>query len=430
MSEGTLWLSRERMSKKRDRVGRILFMVSVMLLGRANLARAIDMQILARNRLTVSDNIERATVGQEIEGYLLTMEGDFNLSGDMGNGTVDMLVGGGMETLKSDEFSDADNYRFRLNIRVPWATTGFVEGSAGYSEETEDPELTDINQGRFRTRRSNVGIAAGRRSSQTFQWQANVNARTERRIDRDLEETLGDLGWDIALDRRHSLTFDVGYRHGTEAVEGDSWTGPFLILNLTRQSDRLTSTGFRIDWEGLQLKMDDGTRDVSDMVSITAHYAVEMPLGWSFTSDLGLDGIKPVVDERRWEPRIEILLERLADRRVQFDGSLSILSSIQDPAEDQISWTRDSQVQTGLRWNLTSNYVVEPRVQYRYAELFGNGIADRKDKTLLFEVGTRWSPSRIWSLDVDVVSETIESSESANDLAENRLDLTLSGTFF
>ena len=57
-------------------------------------------------------------------------------------------------------------------------------------------------------------------------------------------------------------------------------------------------------------------------------------------------------------------------------------------------------------------------------------IADRKDKTLLFEVGTRWSPSRIWSLDVDVVSETIESSEPTNDLAENRLDLRLSGTFF
>ncbi len=411
-------------------MGRVLFLVSVMLLGMSNMAKAIDMRILARNRLTVSDNINRAPTGQETEGYLLTMEGDFNLLGDLGSGTVDFLVGGGTETLKSDDFSNADSYRFRLNVRFPWASTGYVEGSANSSEETEDPELADINQARLRTRRSNMSLAAGGRSMQTFQWQANVSAGTERRIDRDLEETRGDLGWDITLDRRHSLIFDVGYHQGMEAVEGDSWTGSSLTLNLTNQTDRLISTGYRIEWESLQLKKDDGTRELSDMVSIIAHYAVEMSSDWSFTGDMGMDGIKPIVGERRWEPRVDVRLESMTDRRVQFDGSLSISTSVQDPAEDQIAWTRDSQIQTGLEWGVARNYVVGPRVQYRYAELFGNGIADRTDKTLFFKIGTRWSPSRTWSLDVDVVSETIESSEPANDLAENRLDLRLSGIFF
>ena len=222
---------------RRARVAKIIILVCVMLMGMTNMAMALDLQLLSGNRVTVSDNIDRASTGLETEGYLLTVEGDLTLSGDIGSGTLDVLVGGGMETLKSDDFSDSDNYRFRLNVRFPWTTTGYIEGSAGSSEETEDPEFTDINQARLRTRRFNVGLEAGRRSSQKFQWNAGVNAETERQLDRDQAESRVDLGWDFVLDRKRSLAVEVGVNQGTEDIAGDSWIGSSLTLDLTRQTD-------------------------------------------------------------------------------------------------------------------------------------------------------------------------------------------------
>ncbi|MDF1525856.1 MAG: hypothetical protein RRA15_06505 [bacterium] len=410
--------------------GMTMCLVCAMVLGVADMATALDFQLLGRSRLTVSDNIDRAPVGQEIEGYLLTMEGDLNISGEPGTGTVNFLAGGGVETRKSDDFSNSDNYRFRLNMRFPWATTGYVEGSANFSEETENPELGDINQGRLRTRRSNVSVGAGRRSSQTFQWHGNVDARTQRNIDLDLEETRGGLGWGLTLNRRRSLTIDVGYHEGSDAVEADSWTGSSLSFNMTNQTDRSTSTGYRLDWESSQLERSDGAREHSNMVSVVALYVVEMSTDWTFTSEVGVDGIKPIVDERRWEPRVELGVTGLPDRRVQFDSSLSVFSSIRDPEEGDVAWTRAGQIQAGLMWNLTSAYSVEPRIQYRYAEVYGNAAADRTDITWFFELAMSWSPSRTLSLEAAAVSETIDSTEAFRDLSENRLDLTLSAAFF
>ena len=382
---------------------------------------------------TVSDNIGRQARGLETEGYLIVIEGEFGLSGGLGSGTMDLVVGGGLETYKSDKVSHADNYNVQFNIRVPWTATGYVEGSGRSQEGTEEPKLTDINQTRVRTRRSTVGLAAGRDVTPTFKWSTGVNTITESRFDRELTESRVDLNWDRALSRSTSLAFEGSFNQGTEDIAGDSWTGSYFTLDKTKRIGSLSLLGFRIEWENLRLKKDDGTKELSDVVSFVARYVEETRSGWTYTSELGMDGIRPIVDERLWEPRAEISLSSRRERRVQFNSSLSTSSSLQDPVdqlEQEIAWTRESQFRAGLKWSLNRTFVIEPLVRYFRAELFSNTAADAVNRTLAFQVGTRWSISRIWSLDTAAVSEIVEGSDPANDLAEKSLRLTLSGQFF
>jgi hypothetical protein len=251
----------------------------------------------------------------------------------------------------------------------------------------------------------------------------------EKRFDRDLEELLGEVGWDVKLDRRRSLAVDVDFNRGTDDFDGNSWTGSSVSVDIQRRLDRVTSGGYKLAWEGQNFKRAGGTSEWSDMVSGVVYYEIEMSSGWSYKSELGVDGIKPIVDDRRWEPRAELGLSSTPGRRVQLHGSLSTSSSIQDPVEDQVAWTRDSQVRAGLVWSVSRTYTVEPSARFRYAELFGNGIADRTDETVILRVGTRWVPARNWSLALNAQTEERTSSQGSYDLSENRLELSLSGTF-
>jgi hypothetical protein len=393
-------------------------------------SNAWEVQTRLMSMTTFSDNIDRAPSGLETEGYLLTAGGEINVSGDLGAGTVDLRMDGGLETLKSAEVSEEENFRVRLNTRFPWTTTGYIEGSASSSEKTEDPEFTDVNQARVRTRSSSVGLEAVRRSTSSFQWNAGVIAVTERRLNLKFEESRGDLGWDFVLKQNRSLAVEVGVNQGTEDIEGDSWVGFSMTLDVTKQTDRLTSFGYRIDWEDTQVEKIDGTRELTDMVSAVTHITVDRPSGWSLTGEVGMDGIKPITDQRLWEPRALVSLKSAPGRRIQFDGLLSTSSSIETPIESNVAWTRNSQLGTGIQWNVSRTYVVEPRFQIGFAELFGHGITDRSDSTQILSVETRWSLSKSWKLNIAAVSETIDSSEPSRNLAENKLDLSLSGTLF
>jgi hypothetical protein len=414
---------------KRGWLTRIFILTGVIILGLVSTSNAMEVRFRANNMLTVSDNIHRAPSGLEMSGSRLIMQGDLNLSGDLGAGSVDLDVGGGWETLKNGGSSDSDNYNFQLNVDIPWSDTGYLRGMASTADETEEPEITDISQVRVRTRTSELGLEIGKRATPTFSWRTALNNRTESRFDRDLDESRAELGWDISLDRKRQLTLDVGFENGTEDVDEDSWTGSSLSIDIRRRSDRVTTGGYRLEWEDQDLEKSNGTNERSDMVSAIAYYELKMSSGWSFTSELGVDGIKPIVDERSWEPRAEVRLSSALNRRVQLDGSLSTFSTIQDPLEDQVSWTRDSQVRAGLAWSVSRTYTVEPSVQFRYAELFGNGIPDRTDETFILRVGTRWIPARNWSVSLNGHTEERTSSQGSFDLSESRLELNFSGTF-
>jgi hypothetical protein len=154
------------------------------------------------------------------------------------------------------------------------------------------------------------------------------------------------------------------------------------------------------------------------------------PTGWSFSSDLGLDGIKGPLDDTRWETHIMLTLSSAPGTRFRLNTSLSSISTIPDPFDDErIAWTRDNRARAGLAWSVTRLYTIEPIIQFRLLDLSGNGIANRSDETLLMRLETRWAFANSWSIELSAQTEDRTSSQVSYDLYENRLELRISGTF-
>jgi hypothetical protein len=405
-------------------------LTALIILGHPGLSRAVDVQFRAQSTAISSDNINRALKGFEKEGYLLALESDATISGEVGLWDWNLVVGGGWESQDTGEASDNVNSYILVNARTPWLNTGYVGGSAGLSDAIEEPEVTDIIQERLRTRMSEVSVEAGMQTSPAFSWRALAGNRREVRPDRDLDESRGEIGWNMALDARRSLIIDTGLNSGTDDFDENSWTGSSVSLDFRTQENRYSSRGYKLLWEEQTLKQSVGPSGRSELLSALYYYGMEGPTGWSFSSDLGLDGIKGPLDDMRWETHIMLSLTSAPGTRFRLSTSLSSISIIPDPFDDErIAWTRDNQVQAGLAWNVTRLYTIEPIIMFRFLELYGNGIANRTDETLLVRLETRWILANSWSVELNAHTEDRTSSQVTYDLYENRLELRISGTF-
>jgi hypothetical protein len=425
-------LSRKMINKLRTQSAKILILTAVIILGLAGISNAAEVQFEARNMIITSDNIHRAPAGDPLEmsGYHLVIQGDLILSSDLGAGKkLELGAGAGWESIGNGGIINSDIFDFRLNLNIPLSGTGYVEVVASTSDRTEEPELTDVSQVRVRTRASEIELKIEKEASPKFSWWVGLSNRTERRFDRNFVESQFEMGCDLALDRRRSLIAEAEFSEGTEEVEEDSWTSYLVSIDFPQQFDRITSGGYRVAWEDQKLEQADGTSDWSNMLSAVAYYEMEMSSGWWFSSELGVDGIKPVVVDRRWEPRAMLDLGSSPERRLRVAGGFSTSSTLMDPFEDQVAWTRDSQLHGRLIWSVSRTYTVEPSVQFVFADLFGNGIADRTDETMILRVASQWVPARDWSIDLNAHREERISSQSVYDLFENRLELILSVTF-
>ena len=401
--------------------------------GTVSMSVAYDVEIRSMSTATVSDNIGRKTSGLETDGYLLTTAADFNITGEVGSGTMDLVVGGGLEYYESDRVSNSSDYNFQLNLRFPWTTTGFVELSAGSGEGTEEPKVTDMDQSRVRTAKNTLGVKAGRGVTRTFKWETGVSTLTEERYDSDLKETSVNLKLDRRLSAISTLAFEATYGKGTEDVAQNKWTETLVTLGLSNRRTSLSSSGYRLEWETLDLTKGDGSNDLSNMISLVMHYTRETRKGWTYSSELGIDGIKPVVDDRFWEPRAELGLSSQRGRRIEFDSFLITKPFLQDPvdqADQEIAWSRDTQFQAVLKWHLSRTFLIEPIARYRYAQFNSYTVEDTIDRTVLFQLGCKWSFSKTWVLEVAAVTETIDSSDPLNSLAENSLRMNIGGQVY
>jgi len=403
-------------------------MVSV--LGSATDTSAMEVSFRAENMVTASDNINRAPKGQELEGYLLSMQGGLNFSGEVGSGTGDLYVGGGWETLDDGDVADSDVFRLNLNLEMPWSETGYVRANLNSSDATEEPDITDVDQARVRTRRTGKRLEAGKRGTATLAWRMALSNQTEKRFDRDLDENEMNIGWDFGVNPRKKLLVNLGFKEGTEEVDGESWDGSTAALDLRTQHNSITSSGYRINWEGQKIERGSGPDNQTDKVGLDFYYETVTPSRWSFSSRLGMEAVKPPSGDRRWEPRAELTLESRPERNFQMRTELSSLVAIQDPREEEVAWTRDTRLRLAGTWRVTRSYTVEPSVQLRQAELFGNNITDRTDETVILRIATRWVPARDWSIQLNAQNENKDSTQAAFDLKESRIELTFAGAFF
>jgi len=409
---------------------RVFTLVVVIVLGIVNTSEAVEIGFKAENMVTVSDNINRDSSGLEKSGSKLLLRGDLDLSGRLGSSTVGLGIGGGWESVDNGGTTNTDNFSFNLNVNTPWTPTGYLEGSATIVDETAEPEITDIKQQRVRTRTSTISLGIGKQATPTFGWKAGLSNRTESRIDLDLDESRTELSGDFKLGRKRRLVVDTGFTKGTEDLDGESWTGSTVSLDINIQSVRFTSRGYGIAWENLKLEQEDGTQDSSDKITAKTYFVMQISPEWSATSDLGLDSIRPSSEKRRFEPHVQLGLSGRLNPRLGLEGRISSSALLQDPDDDQVAWTRDSQLQAWFVWNASKTYTVEPGVQFRNAKYFGNEIADSSAETRVLKIETRWIPIRNWTIGLNAQTETRNATQKVYDFSEDRLELSLSGILF
>jgi len=417
-------------SRERIWTIRVILMVTVMVLGLVSVSKAVEVHLDVRNRVTISDNINRSSLGSEREGYLLATEGDLSFSTAVGLGTADMLIGGGWETLDDGRVSDSDNYRFGLKLTLPWSRTGHLLGSIDSSDGTQEPDITDINQERVRTKSVEKRLEVGNHAAVNASWQLALRNYTEERYDSDQEENDIVLSYEVGLDRLNTLLASVGFVEGEEKMQGDTWTRSSASFELQRSQSPVTSKGYRATWESqktVRLAESDFT---TNKLGLIAYYMTTTRSGMTFSGDVGIDIIHPRSVERRWEPHTRAEVLGPPERTFQPKGSLFSAATLADPLDYRIDWTRDTQIQGGGAWRVTRNYTVEPIIIYRLAEYHGNNSANKTDETRILRLETRLNLVQDWRIELSAQREELSSSQAIYDLRENRIEMSVTGVIF
>lgn len=407
----------------------VSILVFAIVLGLAETSKAVDLEFGMESVAIASDNIDRGPVSEATEGYLLSLDGDLTISSDVGASRTSFSLGGGWETKEAEVVSNSRNYHVQLTSKIPWSSTGYVQGLAAASEGIGEPDLTDISQVRVRSKTSELSFEVGRQTSPTFKWNTGMKRETEDRYDRDFDELQTKLGWEKGLDRTRTLLVNMDLTRGNEKIEGDEWSGSSALLDLRRRTESVALTGYQLAWEGVRLDQKDGTSGWSEVLTMLFHYEMGTAKKWSFSSDLGMDGLKTAGEERRWEPHASVDAGSSKEKRLRVSTSLSAISNIQDPTEDQYSWTRNTQGRAAVAWRITRTITTEPSVRVLTAELFGIDSVDRTDKVTILGVETKWLPDRDWSVAINGYSEERKSSDGTFDLTETRIELRVSGLF-
>jgi hypothetical protein len=257
-----------------------------------------------------------------------------------------------------------------------------------------------------------------------------VTNNTEKRYDRDKEENEAVLIYEVGLDRINSLVTSVGLVDGEEKMNNDTWTRSSVLVDIQRNQSPVTSKGYRITWESQNTNEGAGAHFRTHKLGMLTYYKTELKTGMTYSSEVGMDVIRPRTDDTRLEPYIKVDLLGSPERPVQTKGSLYSAATLADPLEDRAGWVRDTQVQGSIAWRVTRTYTVEPIVRYRLAEIHGNNTASRTDETRILRLETRLNLLGDWLIELNTQTEEVSSSQAAYDLLETRFELSIAVTIF
>ncbi|MDF1536358.1 MAG: hypothetical protein P1S46_07640 [bacterium] len=396
--------------------------------GAADMAMALDVSLTGRADYTASDNIERASAGSEISGTILTQTVGLEITEPWGPKTLDLLIEGGWETVEAATLNNEEISRFRLGAHLPWSSTGAADLSIETSRETVPPDPDELNQGRLLTDRSLAVINLVSRNSPISGWEIGLSARTEEREDRDLKESVSVLTMSTAIDRTHSIEWIVGLTDGEDAALGNSWVEDEASIALNRRLSASSSMVYRLRWDGSRIEEADTGIERSQRIGAGVTYRWQSSSQWQQEYGVFIDQVTTGNDERFTEPGVQVAVGGDLTREARLTVSANFETRLPDPLSDQVTWSKNATLQTGVAWTAARNLSVEPVVFYRRTELFGDETVDRDDVTTSCQVSMIWQPGPRWSAGLTALSEVRNSSDEAYDLSENRIGINLSGT--
>lgn len=402
----------------------------LVLMGMASSASGLDIAATARIGATVSDNINRYPSGFEESGSLLTQGVGIRVSGEEQRRSFLLSLDGGWETLESKSESSSEQiYRIDGSFNLPLTRTGRLEGTVGATRGTVTPDEDDPDQGRTLSKETRAGLLVGNDISVVSRWEAGVDARWEDREDLELEETSGRVQWWRDLSRIRTFSVEMSGLDGSDEFERTSWQGLSAALDLTERLSTSSSRTFRLDWEEMVLEEEDGSETTSWMVGLEAGYESQSGSGWSHEGSIGISRFDSSSGEETWEPSGSFSVEKNLSRTTVAEAGVDLRTRMRDPRDDEVEWIRQGRLTAGLMWTLSRKFSVGPRVSYLHEDITGREVPDREDQTLIARVDARWTPYTTWLMEFGVVVEKQESTDPAEELTENRVEIRASSLF-
>jgi hypothetical protein len=214
-----------------------------------------------------------------------------------------------------------------------------------------------------------------------------------------------------------------------EIIEDSTWEEFYGVISITDQLGPVVSISYGIDFDTYHFENAEGERGRSYKIGGQVLHEAEGASGWTYSNRMGIDHLITSSGDRSWEPRAEVSASGPLTRTLEANATLSSLAELEDPLGADTGWTRNSQLEAGLIWNVFRTFSIEPAGMYLYQNVHNEDEVEREDKTLIFEVNTRWTPLEEWLLELRGVVERRNSTDSFRDLEERRLELNLVTTY-
>lgn len=398
-------------------------------LANAGIPSALDLDLTTTNSFTASDNIQRASEGNEVSGTISSQLVGLGISGAWSpDGSIDMLVEGGWETVDGETMETEDIMRLRIDAEVPWSATGGWSLSARRSRETDTPDPGALDQRRLLTERSQAVLGVKGAAGSSSRWSVDLSAREEERTGRRLTEYRSGLQWSGPLGRRWSLGLETSLTEGEDEVPGSEWRNEEATLALTRRLSTVSTLACTLQWTGSLIEEEGSDRLDSGKVGAQISIRRQTSPAWSHYYALGADRLKTAREEIITEPRGEITIQGKLSRTTALDLGALVQTRLSDPLDDDPSESRSADIKTGLTWIPHRRVFVEPSASWGRSELLGDG-STRDDETVSYGVGVRWEPGPSWRVGLGVLAQERDSTDDAYDLTENRFNVSISGSF-
>jgi hypothetical protein len=387
----------------------------------------LDVRLTGRADYTVSDNIERRPVGEEVSGTIWAETVGLGINETWGPNTLDLLIEGGWEKIDGATRTDEEISRFMMDASFPWSSTGALAVSVEQSRETVPPDSEDLNQGRQLTDRLRAGINFAGRSSHGSSWESDFSARTEERSDRDLKEFISEVTWSKIFDEVRSFELAVGLTNGEDqALENAeiAWVEDRVSVVLNRQMSASSSMEYMLQRDGSYIQGTGPGTGRSERIGAGATYQGKISSRWEQAYGIGIDQVRTVSGEKFLEPRAQASVSGGQLRGARLTAIVTYGTQLPDPLDDQATWSRNATAQTSIDWTAARNLVFESEVSYRRSILFWDDDLGREDVMTSAQVSMDWQPPEVrWSFGLAAFSVGLTAlAEERNSSGPNKTD--------
>lgn len=224
--------------------------IAILLIGATKDTWAIETDLIYEVRMLASDNIRRASKGNEVSGYLYGLSAGLELKDKMSGENYLLGIVGGFEKVVYDVGDDftTNTYRIYGDISEDLTKGYFLELSGLASREVDFLGYSDLDQRRTLQDRVIAKGTYGRKLANGSQWAGSFSGKYLE-FQNEIQTT-GEFSGngDLVLSQRTKLHGDGYYRKGIEQNSQDEWDEGEITMGVSKKQSRTLLLGGQASW--------------------------------------------------------------------------------------------------------------------------------------------------------------------------------------